>query len=280
MPIIKPQIKGFSLLELSVVLLILGILIYMTLGVTTAQLEKVKIQATQDKLTKIQNALTIFYQINNRLPCPADGEAALTAATFGKEQPSATVTDGIYNNVTCSPSSTGLISDATPTVYIGVVPTRSLGLSDETMMDGWGDRITYVVSKNCIDPDNWNTVNIYKCTDSTGLATANGAKITMNGVAQVWPTPAAFIVISHGKDRYGAYPRGGGSGSQILGPSTITYYPAEKFNGNLSPTGAAVLTGYNSYYDLPINDGDIATSYFDDLTLWNTPGEVDYNANH
>ena len=283
----KPKIAGFSLLELSVVLVIIGIIIYMLLAVTTAQLEQGRIKTTQDKLIKIQNALIVFYGINNRLPCPANGLALNTDSAYGKEQASTDDAgpDSKYGTVTCTANLSDVAEPAT-TVYIGTIPTRSLGLSDDIMVDSWGGRFTYAVSKHCVDPDNWSLNNTYKCSNqftvggvTTGAITVDGDSISILGPGpQTWPVNTAYIVISHGKDQIGAYNRAGNLKQGTAGSSL-----PENVNANYNTPGNVGLVagiGNTSYYDLPINNGDIPGNYYDDLTIWNTAPQIYYYANH
>src|SRR6478735_1969862 len=76
--------KGFTLIELSIVLVVVGIMLYMGLSVGSIQLEAAKVKQTKDKLDKIEKAVQLYYETNGRLPCPANGTLAVTDASFGK----------------------------------------------------------------------------------------------------------------------------------------------------------------------------------------------------
>ena len=279
MPIIRLKNQGFSLIELAVVILIIGILLFATLSVGSSQLDISRIKATQDKLTKIQTALDIFYKTNNYLPCPANATqpvSAIGSTGFGVGQKSADASG--TSTATCS----NVFRDGPTTIYVGVAPVRDLNLPDEFAFDSWGGRITYIVSKNCIDQDNWLSTNTYKCSDGA-TTTANGGKLPITGQNNTsWASSggllAAYALISHGKNGIGAWDR---SGVKVGGVPTNT--TAEKNNGNLDPTTGAALTPTamqtTAYWDKAIYDGS-ATNYFDDIIRWKTAPQIDYDANH
>jgi prepilin-type N-terminal cleavage/methylation domain-containing protein len=62
---------GFSLIEMAVVLLIIGLLMGGLLPPLSASLTYQKIKLTQQRLEEIKEALLGFAIINERLPCPA-----------------------------------------------------------------------------------------------------------------------------------------------------------------------------------------------------------------
>ncbi len=288
----NPQKRGFSLLELSIVLTIVGILLYATVAVGMTQIEVAKVKATQDKLEKIGNAITIYYKSYGYLPCPADGQTAITVGTFGTEQPTiigtrntAINTSGA-SNVKCSTAAAnGLFwSPGTyPAVYVGVVPVRSLNLSDELSFDSWGNRITYIVSRNCVAGGNWSTTlisaNQYACNDGA-TAAANGNSV---GITNYTANTAAYMTISHGKNSLGAWSK---AGTKKLG--TATCNAGEQTNANFSSSACTASNGNTSavttYYDSQFNDGTAAPAgvpvYYDDIVRWKSAQQIHYDANH
>ena len=270
--------KGFSLIEISIVLVVLGIMLYSGLSLVSAQTDVANIRSTQTKLEKIQTALDLFVATQNRLPCPANGKTLNTAAAFGIEH--ATVsTSG--NGYTCSDpgsDSAGFLTNTTAgaRTYTGVVPTRTLNLPDSYMFDAWGRRLTYVVSKYCTAPSGvaaaatsgWavDATDYYKgvCdSDITVTATSNGVAITgTEDIVNYKAYKAAYIVISHGKNGEGAWSR---AGVRVASGNNGT---KEYINAEATSTATAIFN------DGAINDGDVVAKKFDDIVIWQTPGQI------
>ena len=122
--------RGFTLIELAIVLLILGALFAGILIPFTTQVELRRVGETQKTLLEIREALIGFAAANGRLPCPA------SAATNGQESWSA---GGNVNNGMCSNNFDGLV----PGVVLGIGPSDGAGY----VLDAWNNRIRYAVTK-------------------------------------------------------------------------------------------------------------------------------------
>src|SRR5688500_14370425 len=123
----RPANRGFSLVELSVVVLIIGIIITMGIGTWTANLENQAHAATAQRKLAIKDALTGYLRRNNRLPCP---DADFTAF------------DGLENRATPGNPATAC------SAAFGILPYVTLGLSRDAVRDGWGNFFSYHVSNN------------------------------------------------------------------------------------------------------------------------------------
>ena len=270
--------KGFSLVELAIVVTIIGVLLVATLDIGAGQIEMSRIKQTQEKLAKIEQAIKVYYKTNGRLPCPANGELPAAHASYGVSgwnNPSNATSNANCNGSNFAMPNTTVTGNPDGDVYIGVVPTVSLGLSDAYMLDSWGNKITYAVSRYCIDPDNWSDKNKYKWRSTAAANDGGNIKInnTAGTIGQEIPN-ALFILVSHGKDGVGAYRRAGAS--RIFGTPATS--PAEKENANYTVDG--VPTNDNAVFvDGFINDGNAApggiSTYFDDITRWNTAAVFD-----
>ncbi|MCE3233686.1 MAG: type secretion system protein [Rickettsiaceae bacterium] len=203
MGILKKQF-GFSLVELSVSLAVIGVTMGGALTLATKKTESDKLTETQTKMAAIDAAMDVYLTQNQRLPCPADGASAINSNTFGVA--------GTVSGGACTPSVFNVIG----AVYAGVVPTKTLGLPDSTMIDGWGRRISYVVDFNFVNNNNAVPAGV-TVTNATCDGVGTGAHlvcfkyksagaITVNdstGVART--TTAVYALISHGKNGKGAY---------------------------------------------------------------------------
>jgi prepilin-type N-terminal cleavage/methylation domain-containing protein len=123
--------RGFSLVEIAVVLVIIAILAT-AIGVPLAsQLDQQKTKDTEKQLELIKEAIYGFAMANGRLPCPASATSN-GAEAFASGGPA----DG-----DCSPTS-GWVPAAT----LGLSPVDSSGY----FVDAWGltaNRVRYAVSK-------------------------------------------------------------------------------------------------------------------------------------
>lgn len=116
--------RGFSLVELAVVLVILGFVLAALLLPLQAQRENTFRLQTENQLEIAKRALIGFAQTNGRLPCPA------TAVSGGLESPA---------------------GGGTCTNQLGYLPAATLGLQpaneDGLAIDGWNNPILYGVTQ-------------------------------------------------------------------------------------------------------------------------------------
>jgi prepilin-type N-terminal cleavage/methylation domain-containing protein len=125
------RMRGFTLIELAVVLLILGALFAGILIPFSTQVELKRASDTQKTLLEIREALIGFAAANGRLPCPA------SATSNGQED---LVTPGDITSGNCRNFLDGFV----PGVALGVGPTDGSGY----VLDAWNNRIRYAVSNN------------------------------------------------------------------------------------------------------------------------------------
>lgn len=162
--------KGFSLIEMAIVLAIVGLLLGGLLPTISGQMEQRHVSDTRKQLVEIQQALIGFAIINGRLPCPALSTTPTGSSTAGVE------------TSTCAAPNNG-----------GVLPWVTLGVSET---DAWGRRFTYRVTPAFATvtptPFQLNTPGIL----NVGLTWLNTDVGAASGV------PA--IVVSHGTNGLGA----------------------------------------------------------------------------
>ncbi|MBX6392738.1 MAG: type II secretion system protein [Burkholderiales bacterium] len=115
---------GFTLVELAMSMLIIGLLLGTTLMAVSAQYEQRKRTETAQLLKEANEALLGFAVANGRLPCPAV-EAANGVEAFEPQAPF------------CKTSA-------------GFVPAATLGLRSRDrngyLIDAWGNRVRYAVA--------------------------------------------------------------------------------------------------------------------------------------
>jgi prepilin-type N-terminal cleavage/methylation domain-containing protein len=124
MPSLKQQ-NGFSLVEMAVVVVILGLVLGALLLPLQAQRAQIFQTQTENTLETARRALLGFAQANGRLPCPA------IAASNGLESP---------------------LGGGTCTFKLGYLPAATLGIRpvDDSgfVIDGWNNRIMYAVAQH------------------------------------------------------------------------------------------------------------------------------------
>jgi prepilin-type N-terminal cleavage/methylation domain-containing protein len=215
--------RGFTLVEILVVVVILGLIMAMATLLLRSVSATQKRSVTATRLANIDAAIVQFVMQTKRLPCPADG----------------TQTDAAGGNEIRSPGGvcTGNQKD-------GVVPWITLGLGAGDIADGWDRRITYRVDPNLVrdlamdlswcDPagtgglaagacnSTCTAATLANCTPpatyvtNKGLTVRNVAGTNLMLPAGTPPTGAAYVLISHGESGGGAYLNTGALSTSIV----------------------------------------------------------------
>jgi prepilin-type N-terminal cleavage/methylation domain-containing protein len=127
----KIQPTGFTLIEMAIVLMIVGLLLGGLLVPLSTQMEQRNISDTQKSLSEIKEAFIGYALVNGRLPCPA------SSTSFGAESFAA---GGSASNGNCSNFYNGFVPAAT----LGITPIDSQGFA----IDAWNNRIHYAVTSS------------------------------------------------------------------------------------------------------------------------------------
>lgn len=197
----KPNNSGFSLIEISIFLLVVAVMAGAALNFGNNQQGFARFKQTTDKLDVIQKALATYVRINGRLPCPAKGDLARTNASFGVED--------------CTTTIVPIGTAADPDILVGILPAVTLGISTEFVTDGWERRYTYAVEERFIDVNTFHDT-MENDPDKPGdrfIDIVDGMNTAV--VRSNW---AVYVVMSFGEDGIGAWPRDGGAA--ITGTTT------------------------------------------------------------
>jgi type II secretory pathway pseudopilin PulG len=122
---------GFTLVEIAIVLLIITLLLTGLVPTVSSQIEQRQTNDVRKQLDDIQQALTGYAIIYERLPCPA------TTSSNGLES---FAVGGSAVNGNCS----GFYDGFVPAATLGLTPVNSQGL----VVDPWNNPIRYAVSSS------------------------------------------------------------------------------------------------------------------------------------
>lgn len=245
---LKQQLQaGFSLLELAIVLLIVGLLLGGLIMPLSARMDQQKIDTTRQQLDQIRQALVGYALARDALPCPAtpgsDGLASATATGCTRQH--------------------------------GFVPAVTLGIPgaqnrDKLLLDAWGSPIRYSVTNSdangngnwdFVRPGEMRTVTLANlaptldiCTTTTGSSAtacasnattlANSAPVVLVSLGKDWATATSADQL----ENLGANVGGG--------PSGVTYPVAADEVFVSRTTGAQ------------------AGNEFDDIVTWVSPAAL------
>ena len=252
------QHRGFTLAEMAIVIVIVGILLTLGLGVATTQLTSAQRTTTQTSLANARDTLLAYFAGTHRFPCPDN-----------------THTTGLE-----TVAGTGCAA------AIGTIPYQTIGLPKSQAEDAYGNMLTYVIDPQ---PDpahaaNWMWTNtlatqvfagVTRCSDD-GAHQDNGPRgeirvmqsptseeTTFNAGTPNARARAVFVLISHGADGLGAWSPNGTR--HALPPGASPERPNTVANVNPTPPGNP-----NTYNDYVPSDAPAAP--FDDLLTFVTEG--------
>lgn len=175
--------NGFTLIELSIVIIIIGILLIPMIVAYERYLTQKRIDITKENVKLIEEAITKYVNDNGDLPCVAN-------AVIPADDPA----HGAPVDCVSPPSVPGVVTvagarDGT-NVIIGAVPFRAINIPMEQASDGWGRRLTYAVTQRLANG------TIVPFDASRGEI----AIVDQSNTSLITPAGSAmYVVISHGK---------------------------------------------------------------------------------
>ena len=266
--------KAYSLVELSVVITIMSILMMGVASIVTNSMKKAQKNETQEKIQIIYNAMGKFLLREKRLPCPARLNLAESSASYGDDKYITTdTTNPNFNksitNGECNESNR-IFADGSNNFFIGAVPTTALELPSDMAKDEFGNKITYIVSKNATIATALEATSpaIFPLSNTGfGATTYSGQMLTVFEYSNRQITANAILaLISHGNNKNCAYPAN----------STST--------NSTCPINDEAINSSNKY-SASMNNSIIYSSTnpnFDDIVLFKTKNQIasDFNAHH
>ena len=256
--------RAFSLLELSVVLAIIGLIAGLGISLGGNLMSGSDRIATQQRLITIRTTLESYAQKNGYLPCPASRADIPTDANFGVER-----RDVAGSPCTKFAGDTDMIlvpAAAADKVYIGALPTATLGLPASYAADAWGNKFLYAVSANHIAGTGSYSGML------TGTAQSGAAGSIMLAANASVPSASSTI-----DDLYKGLKIAILAGPGVGQSATITGYSANtktaSFTTSLSPgAGSTYMIAGGNTGTITIRYGDRTTYYPVTTDLKGNPG--------
>lgn len=223
--------KGFTLFEMAIVIIIAGILMIPAVKAYDTYLTEKKIRITKERLELIKSEIALYQAKYDRYPCPADREISINSTDFGYENcPAAEAIvagacAGVNEGMCALSAGVGVDknNDGDDDIaFVGAVPIMNLmdvetdafrRIPTETAVDGWGNKFTYVVTRNLTNPtrspanpdgtdpdwvfnDRFGVLSVKDEFYATGDPDEHNVGGTNND--------AHYVIISHGPDGRGA----------------------------------------------------------------------------
>ena len=256
----KFSIRGFTLLELSITMVITGIIAVGYLSYKQFNLDNTARTETLRRIKVIEDTILLNLAQNGNLPCPANPSEVIGSTLYG------VVNMNFADPLICNPNSgndLGSMNLGGDTLYYGTIPTNSIGIPSEYMIDGWGNRFGYVVQKTFINSQTSSSACINTAGDFAQDNHSNAAYFCFKGQASGSANPstpdiqilnraggsvisndAVYVIISYGPNGYGAYlrnsDRNSGSGTEGSNVNRNPMPPAanddEQLNLGCNPT--------------------------------------------
>lgn len=167
--------KGFTLIELSIVIIILSLIIAPLFAMLQAQKKEQEVVQEETVNERVVAALALFLRQNSRYPCPANRDLGPGDANFGGEQCTAGVGTGVVMN---------------GGVLIGALPVKALNLPFQSAANSHGWKYIYAITDDLTDTTTFDGVGNIEIVD----------KDNNPFVAQ----PVPFVIANPGKDGKGA----------------------------------------------------------------------------
>ena len=254
----KNHKKAFSLIELSIVILIVSILISGSLTLSKTSITNNKTKITKERMDAVYRAITTFVAINKRLPCPAALTVVKGVALYGEEAATPGTCTGLFTSTNA------------PNLVYGMVPTAALGLSPDMAEDGFGTKISFVVDSRFTSRADGSTHNggfegtkgtlaVDKAIDSLNIITVQGPSGTD------LTTYSVLALISHGNNKHKGF------NATSTAQNTTSGTADENSNGCDETYGSCgvAVAGYNANFI-----AYSTTAGFDDIVLFKTKQQI------
>tara|TARA_R110002124_G_scaffold287216_1_gene471582 strand:- start:283666 stop:286161 length:2496 start_codon:yes stop_codon:yes gene_type:complete len=213
----KQRQKGFTLVEISISIIVIGLMIAPLFRLYDTYLVEKRISATQMALQTVAAEMEAYRDIQGSFPCPAPMTAARTTATNGAALNAGDCSAAYFAaipqipgeclNGICLKSS---VRPGASDIIIGTVPFRNLQMTETDALDGYGNRLLYAVTQDLTDITTFNS-------EDGGISVIDTA-----GNDLIPNNDTMFLLLSYGVSKNGAYNKNGlqGQACPTSGPES------------------------------------------------------------
>jgi len=241
--------KAYSLIELSIVLVIISTLVAGALTISVDNLKNDQTRLTKERMDKVYKILGNYIRVNKSLPCPASLTKVKSVDSDYGTSGNCTTVSGVT---------------AISTNYIlGAVPTLTLGLPSEYAEDGFGNKIVYFVDKRFTIAANLNAAPDFGVTNFSTMA---------NNQLSATPSDLWLIRSNPSGSRQDVTPNAV-VGMVSAGQNKLGAYNARSASANATSSDADEATNYNGAASTMISSSPASNS-FDDLVFYKTMKDI------
>lgn len=248
------KVKAFGILQLSIAVMAISLLATGILLNSSSTVAKDKTTTTVTRINAIYNAIGAYLLANKKLPCPA------SLKTIKSNDP---VNYGLSVGTDGNCAATGVYknnSGANPNLIYGMVPVKTLGLSDEMAEDGFDSKIVYIVDQQFTQTD--------VSSNGFGLTTISNnliIKRDTGGSLITDTSDAIFTIISYGADKNGAF----NANSNVQNSIPTDSDERNNLNDNANNFDTAV-----NFDNIIIASSSASNATFDDIVLYKSRNQI------
>jgi len=196
----KENCKGFTLIEMTIVLLIASVIMAAVLSFARPYFAQMRIDRTNDAVRATEIALRGYFNENGVYPCPAPLDALRGTAEDGTPSNCADPADPLLG-----PGLTRVAGPNGGFVRIGAIPYRELNIPADATIDSEDNRLTYAVVEGAT---------------SLPLPVVGEIDVVDTGGVSILSELAFYMFFSHGLDGKGSYTDAGvANGIGCAGPA-------------------------------------------------------------
>ncbi len=195
----EKTVAGFSLLEISIGMIIVGMLMVSGMSLYNGHLKQQQYAITEARISDTRDNISAFSVVYGRYPCPASSTAVPGDLDYGFE-----LSDCLTTGPAIGSCANGLCTYASniggQAVIVGSLPFKTLNIQEFDSYDTYQMRLRYAVTLDMTDEDSFDMAG-------GGIGIVDQANPSLSLVS---PNDRAhFVIISSGPNRIGAVTRTG-----------------------------------------------------------------------